>query len=96
MRIKEPALVATVCASHRATIKCKFYPNARTIRVSRFDSLRDKFAIVTPWDDALEIQGNYVKAVAKYLARMNWGGQWVVSQTDDGAVAVCLDAVTRD
>ncbi len=41
------------------------------------------------WDYSLDLGANYAKAVRLYLARTDWGGQWVVSTVTDGAVAVC-------
>lgn len=91
--MKEKLQNATVDYSHRATLRCKFSTNSRTVRVSRFDSGRDPNAVTVAWSDGLTIDGNYRKAVREYTSQLNWGGRWVVSMITDGAVAVCLDAV---
>ena len=45
------------------------------------------------WNHGLDTGENYAEAVRLYLARTDWGGQWVVSMVADGAVAVCVSAV---
>ena len=92
--ISTPAL--TVAESYRATIRCKYLGNSGRISVARYESNvhgLDPNRILVNWDYSLNTGGNYVAAVAEYVARANWGGQWVTSTITDGAVAVCIDAV---
>ena len=84
---------ATIVASHRATLRCKYTVDSRTIRVSRFEHGRDPHAVTVVWSDGWSHYENYIEATKAYTARMTWGGKWVVSMVSDGAVAVCLDAI---
>ena len=86
----------SVCASYRVTLRCKYLGNTGRIRVQRYESVvhgKDPQTIHVGWDHELEIRENYIRAVAEYVNRAGWTGQWVVSLVTDGAVAVCLEAV---
>lgn len=94
----ETQAVSKVSASHRATLKCKYLGNSGRISVARYESPnwgKDPQRVLVAWDYALNPTENYEQAVATYLERANWSGHWVVSTITDGAVAVCLEAVTQ-
>lgn len=54
---------------------------------------KDPQRLYVSWNHGLDTGENYAEAVRLYLARTDWGGQWVVSMVADGAVAVCVSAV---
>lgn len=87
---------AKVVQSHRAVIRCKYLGPTGTrgsrIKVARFESGRDPYAMTVSWDDALDIAENYEQAVRLYIDHAGWNGKWVVSTTTNGAVAVCVPA----
>ncbi len=89
-----------VSESYRVTLRAKYLPvtnhRGSRIKVSRFEGTsygRDPHAVTVSWDYSLGIGENYAAAFGQYLARTDWGGQWVSSMIDGGAVAVCVDAV---
>lgn len=87
-----------VSQSHRATIRCKFLANSGRISVARYESAnwgKDPNRIMVAWDYAPDAGENYEQAVRTYVERAGWTGHWVVSTITDGAVAVCLEAVTQ-
>lgn len=93
----------SVLESYRVTLRAKYLPvtnhRGSRIKVSRYEGTtygRDPFAVTVSWDYSLGLGGNYAAAFNTYLIRANWGGQWVSSMIDGGAVAVCVDAVKVD
>lgn len=89
-----------VSESYRVTLRAKYLPvtnhRGSRIKVSRYEGTsygRDPHAVTVSWDYSLGIGENYAAAFSEYLGRTNWGGHWVSSMIDGGAVAVCVDAV---
>ena len=83
--------------SGRAVIRCRFYGPTNTrgarIGVRRFDppvAGSDPNRITVGWDHSLGLVENYVAAVQAYVSRADWGGTWIVSTCDSGAVAMFL------
>jgi hypothetical protein len=89
-----------VSESYRVTLRAKYLPvtnhRGTRISVSRYESSvwgRDPQRIIVSWDYSLDTGANYAAAIAEYVRRAGWGGQWVSSMIDGGAVGVCVDAV---
>ena len=82
-----------VSSSHRATLKCKYLGNSGRISVARYGE-KDPNRIMVSWKHELGISENYNRAVQEYLTKSGWTGHWVASTVIDGAVAVCIEAVT--
>lgn len=77
--------------SFRVTIRAKYHgpTNYRGTRITVTTDETDKrHRITVGWDYSLGILENYQAAISEYLRRMNWGGHWVVSMAEHGAVAV--------
>ena len=90
----------SVSESYRVTLRAKYLPvtnyRGSRIKVSRYEANtygRDPQTVTVSWDYALGIGENYAAAIAEYVRRAGWGGQWVSSMIDGGAVGVCVDAV---
>jgi hypothetical protein len=90
----------SVSESYRVTLRAKYLPvtnhRGSRIKVSRYEANtngRDPHAVTVSWDYALGIGENYAAAIAEYVRRAGWGGHWVSSMIDGGAVGVCVDAV---
>jgi hypothetical protein len=59
--------------------------------VSRFDppaTGKDPNRITVSWDYSKNGLENYAAAILAYLTKADWQGEWIVSHTDSGAVAV--------
>jgi hypothetical protein len=91
----------SISESYRVTLRAKYLPvtnhRGSRIKVCRYEGStygRDPHAVTVSWDYSLGLGENYAAAFNEYLTRANWGGQWVSSMIDSGAVAVCVDAVT--
>lgn len=82
-----------VSSSHRTTLKCKYLGNSGRISVARYGE-KDPNRIMVAWRHELDISENYNRAVQEYLNKLEWKGHWVTSTVCDGAVAVCIEAVT--
>ncbi len=90
----------SVSESYRVTLRAKYLPvtnhRGTRIKVCRYEGTthgRDPQAVTVSWDHSLDTGANYAAAIAEYVRRAGWGGQWVSSMIDDGAVGVCIDAV---
>jgi hypothetical protein len=90
----------SVSESYRVTLRAKYLPvtnhRGSRIKVSRYENSihgRDPQTVTVSWDYSLDTGANYAAAIAEYVRRANWGGQWVSSMIDGGAVGVCVDAV---
>lgn len=90
----------SVSESYRVTLRAKYLPvtnhRGSRIKVSRYEANtngRDPQTVTVSWDYALGIGENYAAAIAEYVRRAGWGGHWVSSMIDGGAVGVCVDAV---
>ena len=90
----------SVSESYRVTLRAKYLPvtnhRGSRIKVSRYEANtngRDPQTVTVSWDYALGIGKNYAAAIAEYVRRAGWGGHWVSSMIDGGAVGVCVDAV---
>ncbi len=90
-----------VSESYRVALRCKYLGptdhRGSRISIQRYESNthgKDPNRLMISWDYALNIGENYAEAVRQYVEKANWGGQWVTSTITDGAVAVCIDAVT--
>jgi hypothetical protein len=87
-----------VSQSHRVTLRCKYLGNSGRISVARYESAnwgKDPQRVMVSWDYSLNRGENYEQAVRTYVERAGWTGHWIVSTITDGAVAVCLEAVTQ-
>jgi hypothetical protein len=90
----------SVSESYRVTLRAKYLPvtnhRGSRIKVSRYEANtygRDPQTVTVSWDYSLDTGANYAAAIAEYVRRANWGGDWVSSMIDGGAVGVCVDAV---
>ena len=90
----------SVSESYRVTLRAKYLPvtnhRGSRIKVSRYENSihgRDPQTVTVSWDYSLDTGANYAAAIAEYVRRANWGGQWVSSMIDGGAVGVCVDSV---
>jgi hypothetical protein len=90
----------SVSESYRVTLRAKYLPvtnhRGSRIKVSRYENSihgRDPQTVTVSWDYSLDTGANYAAAIAEYVRRANWGGKWVSSMIDGGAVGVCVDAV---
>jgi hypothetical protein len=90
-----------VSESYRVALRCKYLRptdhRGSRISIQRYESNthgKDPNRLTISWDYALNIGENYAEAVRQYVEKANWGGHWVVSTITDGAVGVCIDAVT--
>lgn len=103
METKQPQ-TAVAKYTGRASLVCKFLPPTsrileKRISVQRFQGSthgKDPNKMTLRWDYALGIEENYTRAVQEYLTRADWRGLWVVSITNDGAVAVFSGALEND
>jgi len=98
----ETKKLCKVDESQRVTVKCKYLGPTNhlgsRISVQRYEGStfgKDPNRLTISWDYALNIGENYAEAVRQYVEKANWGGHWVVSTITDGAVAVCIDAITE-
>jgi hypothetical protein len=89
-----------VSESYRVTLRAKYLPvtnhRGSRIKVSRYENSmhgRDPQTVTVSWDYSLDTGANYAAAIAEYVRRAGWGGHWVSSMIDGGAVGVCVDAV---
>lgn len=94
-----PTVTPTVTESHRVPLQAKYLGptdhRGTRVKVSRLESSfvrsefgPDKNTVTVGWDYSLSIHENYTAAVAEYLHRAGWEGNWTVALTGDGAVAV--------